>query len=77
VSRNVKGNKKSFYKYVSAKRKAREKMGLLWKETGDLVTWDTEKGEVLNDILPQSSPASGEGRDCENGELPNVAEDQV
>jgi len=33
-------------------------MWALWKETGDLVIWDMEKAEVLNDFLPQSSLAS-------------------
>lgn len=33
-------------------------VGPLWRETGDLVTWDVEKAEVLNDFLPRSSPAS-------------------
>lgn len=35
-----------------------ENVGALQKETGDLVTWNVEKAEVFNDILPQSSPAS-------------------
>jgi len=47
--RDVKGNKKSFYRYVSDKKKTRENVDSLWKETGDLVIWDTEKAEVLKD----------------------------
>ena len=35
---DVKGYKKSFYRYVSGKRKTRENVGPLQKETGDLVT---------------------------------------
>ena len=49
LARDVKGNKKSFYGYVGDKRKTRENVDPLWKETGDLVTWDMEKAEVLND----------------------------
>ncbi|KAJ7427303.1 hypothetical protein WISP_08354 [Willisornis vidua] len=45
LSRDIKGNKKSFYRYISDKR------GLLWKEMGDLVTQDMEKAEVLNDVF--------------------------
>lgn len=33
-------------------------MGLLLRETGDLITWDMENTEVLNNILTQSSPTS-------------------
>jgi len=47
----VKGNKKSFYKYISDKRKARENVGPLWKEMGDLVTQDIEKAEILSDFF--------------------------
>ncbi|GAB0180284.1 hypothetical protein GRJ2_000493700 [Grus japonensis] len=43
LARDIKGNTKSFYRYVSDKRKTRENVGPLWKETGDLVTWDMEK----------------------------------
>ncbi|GAB0204126.1 mitochondrial enolase superfamily member 1 [Grus japonensis] len=38
LARNVKDNKKSFYRYVSDKRRTRENVGPLWNETGDLVT---------------------------------------
>ncbi|GAB0176214.1 hypothetical protein GRJ2_000086600 [Grus japonensis] len=51
LARDVKGNKKSFYRYISDKRKTRENVGPLWKETGDLVTWDMEKAEVFNDFF--------------------------
>lgn len=54
----MKGKKKGFYKYISDKRKTVETVGYLQKETGDLVTWDMEKAEVLHDFfLPQSSSA--------------------
>ena len=51
LARDVKGNKKSFYRYVGDKRKTRENVGPLRKGTGDLVTWDMEKAEVLNDLF--------------------------
>ncbi|KAK4820733.1 LOW QUALITY PROTEIN: hypothetical protein QYF61_004414 [Mycteria americana] len=51
MARGVKGNRKSFYRYVGDKRKARENVGTLQKETGDPVTWDMEKAEVLNDFF--------------------------
>ncbi|GAB0175629.1 hypothetical protein GRJ2_000028100 [Grus japonensis] len=45
LARDIKGNKKSFYRYISDKRKTRENVGPLMKEMGDLVTWDMEKAE--------------------------------
>ncbi|GAB0175820.1 mitochondrial enolase superfamily member 1 [Grus japonensis] len=87
LARNVKDNKKSFYKYISDKRKTRENMGPLQKEMGDLVTQDIEKAEVLNDFFASvftgkcsshtAQVAEGKGRDWENEELPTVGEDQV
>ena len=51
LARDIKGNKKSFYRYVGDKRKTRENVGPLCKEMGDLVTLDMEKAEVLNDFF--------------------------
>ncbi|GAB0193490.1 mitochondrial enolase superfamily member 1 [Grus japonensis] len=71
--------------YVSDKRRMRENVGPLRNETGDLVTQDMEKAEVLNDVF--ASVFTGkclshtaqvtEGRDWENAEPPTVGEDQV
>ncbi|GAB0206749.1 hypothetical protein GRJ2_003140500 [Grus japonensis] len=85
LARDVKDNKKSFYRYVSEKRRMRENVGPLWNETGDLVTQDMEKAEVLNDFFASvfTSKCSShtaqvtEGRDGENAEPPTVGEDQV
>jgi len=76
LSRDVKGNKTSFSRYVNDKRKTRENVGPLWKETGDLVTWDMEKGEVFYDFFASvftgrcsshnSQVTEGKGRDWEN-----------
>jgi len=41
LARDVKDNKKDFYKYISSKRKTRDKVGAL-------VTEDTQKAELLN-----------------------------
>ncbi|GAB0180313.1 hypothetical protein GRJ2_000496600 [Grus japonensis] len=51
LARDIKGNKKSFYRYISDKRKTGENVGLLQKETGDWVTQDMEKAEVLNNFF--------------------------
>ncbi|KFQ73472.1 hypothetical protein N337_08981, partial [Phoenicopterus ruber ruber] len=51
LARDITGNKKSFYRDVGDKRKTKENMGPLQKETGDLATRDMEKAEVLNDFF--------------------------
>ncbi|GAB0181717.1 mitochondrial enolase superfamily member 1 [Grus japonensis] len=85
LARDVKDKKKSFYRYVSDKRRMRENVGPLQSETGDLVTQDMEKAEVLHDFF--ASVFTGkclshtaqvtEGRDWENAEPPTVGGDQV
>ncbi|KFQ76045.1 hypothetical protein N337_12204, partial [Phoenicopterus ruber ruber] len=87
LARDIKGNKKSFYRYISDKRKTRENVGPLQKETGDLTTWDIDKTEVLKDFFASvftgkcsghtTQVAEGKGRDWENEEPPTVGEDQV
>jgi len=42
LAKDIKGNKKRFCRYARDKRQARENMGSLRRETGDLVTWDIE-----------------------------------
>lgn len=52
LSRDIKGNKESFCRYVGDERKkTREKAGPLQKEIGELVTWDMEKAEVLSNFF--------------------------
>lgn len=53
-SRNVKGNKKGYYRYVSDKRKIREIVASLQKEVADLLTSVMGKAEAMT-FLPQSS----------------------
>lgn len=48
LGREVKDNKKDFFKYVSSKGKVRENVGPLINDVGTLVTWDTEKAELQN-----------------------------
>ena len=76
LARDIKGKKKTCYRYVSDKRKTRENVGPLLKETGDLVARDVEKDEVLNDFFASvfigkcsshtTQAAGGRGRDWEN-----------
>ncbi|GAB0190197.1 mitochondrial enolase superfamily member 1 [Grus japonensis] len=62
----------------------RENVGPLWNETGNLVTQDMEKAEVLNAFFASvftgkclshtAQVTEGKGRDWENAELPTVGE---
>ncbi|KFV19397.1 hypothetical protein N340_02194, partial [Tauraco erythrolophus] len=87
LARDIKGNKKNFYRYVSDKKRPRENVGPLRKKMGDLATWDMDKAEVLNDFFAsvftgKSSSCTAQvtkskGWDWENEESPTVEEDQV
>ncbi|CAM5082708.1 unnamed protein product [Natator depressus] len=48
LARDVKSNKKGFFRYVSNKKKVKESVGPLLKEGGNLVTEGVEKANVLN-----------------------------
>ena len=62
-------------------------MGPLWKEAGDLVTWDVEKAELLNNFFASvfnskcsshtTQVAKGKGGDWDNEEPLTVGEEQV
>ncbi|PKU33655.1 hypothetical protein llap_16036 [Limosa lapponica baueri] len=85
LATDIKDNKKNFYRYVRDKGKTREDVGPLQKETGDLVTQDMEKAELLNDFFASFFTApnhtaqvtEGKTRGYENEELPTEREDQV
>ncbi|CAM4640609.1 unnamed protein product [Lepidochelys kempii] len=48
LARDIKSNKKGFFRYVSSKNKVKESVGPLLNEGGNLVTEDVEKANVLN-----------------------------
>ena len=48
LARDVKDNKKSYFKYISSKRKTRNNVGPLLNEVSDLMTENIEKAELLN-----------------------------
>lgn len=47
LARDIKGNKKSSYCCISAKRPDKEKVGSVLSKVGDLVAEDTDKTEML------------------------------
>uniref|UniRef100_A0A8C3BA48 Reverse transcriptase domain-containing protein n=1 Tax=Cairina moschata TaxID=8855 RepID=A0A8C3BA48_CAIMO len=48
LAKEIKDNKKGFFKYVNSKRKTRDNVGPLLNKGGVLVTGDAEKAEILN-----------------------------
>ena len=48
LARDVKDNKKGFFKHISSKEKTRDNVGLLLNEVGVLVMEDAKKAEFLN-----------------------------
>lgn len=48
LARDVKANRKVFYRYISRKRKTRANLRLLMNEAGDLVIKDMEKAKIQN-----------------------------
>ncbi|CAM5091337.1 unnamed protein product, partial [Natator depressus] len=48
LARDIKSNKKGFFRYVSNKKKVKESVGPLLNEGGNLVTEDVEKANVLS-----------------------------
>ncbi|KFQ53018.1 hypothetical protein N334_04373, partial [Pelecanus crispus] len=51
LARDAKNNKKGFYRYVNQKRKVKESISPPMNKTGDLVSTDEEKAEVLNNFF--------------------------
>jgi len=51
LAKDAKKNRKSFYRYVSQKRKVKESIRTLTNTTGKLITTDKEQAEVLNNLF--------------------------
>ncbi|PKU40245.1 hypothetical protein llap_9450 [Limosa lapponica baueri] len=82
LARDIKNNKKKFYRYVRDKGKTGEVVGPLQKETGDLVTQDMDKAELPNNFFASVFTGKGSNRTAQvtedknrgsaNEELPTV-----
>ncbi|CAM4609133.1 unnamed protein product [Caretta caretta] len=84
LARDVKGNKKSFYRYVNNKKKVRDSVGPLLNEGGNLVTEDVEKAEVLTVFFASAFTDQGSSQTAAlgstawgRGEQPSVVKEQV
>ncbi|XP_062489131.1 uncharacterized protein LOC134171174 [Pezoporus occidentalis] len=87
LARDVKDNRKGFYRYVANKRQTRDNVGPL-RNLSEVATLDVEKAEVHNDSFAlvftdkfsdhTTQVLQGRRRDCENEDLaPTVGEDLV
>ncbi|KAK4806911.1 hypothetical protein QYF61_012632 [Mycteria americana] len=81
LAKDVKYNKKGFFRYVSSKQKHREDRGLLLNRAGKLVTTNADKAEILNTFFasvfigiagPQVTGSSSYSNACV---VPPVAEE--
>lgn len=51
LSRDVKNNKKGFYRNIGQERQAKESVSPLVNEKGEMVATDMEKAEILNEFF--------------------------
>ncbi|CAM5145543.1 unnamed protein product [Natator depressus] len=84
LARDVKSNKKGFFRYVSNKKKVKKSVGPLLNEGGNLVTEDVEKANVLNAFFASvfmnkvSSQTTALGSTAwEGGGQPSVKEEVI
>jgi len=87
LARDVKDNKKGFFKCISSKRKTRDNVGLLLNKVGILVTEDAEKAELLNAFFASVSSAKASPQEsqvlevreeaCRKDDPPFIEEDCV
>ena len=85
--KDVKGNKKGFYKYISSKRKARKNVVPLLNWHGDLVTKTMVQAEIFSaffasiftgkTILQESQVPDTMEKVWSKQDVPLVEEDQV
>ncbi|KAK4831874.1 hypothetical protein QYF61_019886 [Mycteria americana] len=77
LARDVKDNKKRFYKYIADKRKTRGNVGPLLDETEDLVTQIIEKAEVLNAFFASVLTSKTSYKEFHIPECPGFSWDRV
>ena len=66
--RDVKDNKKGFYRYIGRRRQAKESVPPLMKSNRDLASSDIEKGEVLKECFASVFMGGQASRVCQDHE---------
>ncbi|RMB93973.1 hypothetical protein DUI87_29559 [Hirundo rustica rustica] len=69
LAKDIKDKKKSFYEYISSKRKIKENVGPLLNPMGVLVTEDTEKAELLNAFFASVFTAEDSSQESQISEV--------
>ncbi|PKU39258.1 rna-directed dna polymerase from mobile element jockey-like [Limosa lapponica baueri] len=69
LARDIKDNKKGFFKYISSKRKTRENVSPLLSEMGALVTEDAKVAELLNAFFASVFTANASPRESHSLEV--------
>ncbi|KFR01676.1 hypothetical protein Y956_12986, partial [Nipponia nippon] len=87
LARDARNNKKGFYRHINQKKKVKENVPPLMSSSGELITTDEEKAEVLNNFFasvftgnpsPHTSRVNRPfDRDWEGRGPPTVRQDQV
>jgi len=70
LARDVKDNKKGFYRYIGRRRQAKESIPPLIKGNGELGSSVIEKAEVLNECFASVFPSGQASRACQDHEPP-------
>jgi len=68
LARDVKNNKKVFYRYIGRKRQAKESVPPLLYEDGELASSDTEKAEVFSECFASVFTGGQTSRVCQDPE---------
>ena len=70
LARDVKNNKKGFYRYIGRRRQAKESVSPLIKGNGELASSDIEKAEILNECFASDFMGGQASRVCQDREPP-------
>jgi len=68
LARDMKDNKKGFYRYIGKKEQTKESVPPLMKGNGELASSDIEKAEVLNECFASVFTGGQASRVCQDHE---------
>ena len=68
LAKDVKDNKKGFYRYIGRRRQGKESVPSLMKSNGELASSDTDKAEVLSECFASVFMGGQASRVCQDHE---------